>query len=248
MWWWQSVAFGGALVFAGAVPVDHGTCCACADDIAALAADAPIIAKTVLRFQSCPGIVASPVVAVFNVYDRPQCCSHPSECARCGAAPTAPARRRALTSGGTQRSSLALNLLAPALGAAPRPFVAPRHDIGLHLLDGATHRHRASRRREVSAFDRGFHPAQQVEIMLVAIGFGIEIGRHIRQALVAGALDVFLHEPVIGPPRYAGGAHRRLLGASRDLVGMQVMQAVALRTSFGTEGLAGPNPATPTNT
>src|SRR5260370_26225248 len=59
MWWWQSVAFGGALVFAGAVPVDHGTCCACADDIAALAADAPIIAKTALRFQSCPGIVAS---------------------------------------------------------------------------------------------------------------------------------------------------------------------------------------------
>src|SRR5712671_1897371 len=135
MWWWQSVAFGGALIFAGAVPVDHGTCCAWAGEIPAPAADAPIIANTVLRFQSCPGIVTSPVVSVFNVYDRPQCCSHRSECARCGAAPTAPARRRALPSGGRQRSSPALNLLGPALGAAPRPFVAPRRDFGLHLLD-----------------------------------------------------------------------------------------------------------------
>src|SRR5258707_15020463 len=137
MWVWPLVAFGGALVSAGAGPVDHGTCCACAGDIAALAADAPIIANTVLRFQSCPGIVASPVVSVFNVHDRPQCCSHRSECARCGGAPTAPARRRALMSGGRQRSSPALNLLGPAFGAAPRPFVATRRDIGLHLLDGA---------------------------------------------------------------------------------------------------------------
>jgi hypothetical protein len=50
------------LVFAGAVPVDHGTCCACAEGIAALAADAPIIAKTALRFQSRAGIVSSPMV------------------------------------------------------------------------------------------------------------------------------------------------------------------------------------------
>ncbi len=66
MWWWQSVAFGGALVFAGAVPVDQGTCCAWACELAAPSADAPIIAKTVLRFQSCAGIAASPVVPVIK--------------------------------------------------------------------------------------------------------------------------------------------------------------------------------------
>src|SRR5258706_4609003 len=134
MWWWQSVAFGGALVFAGAVPVDHGTCCACADDIAALAADAPIIAKTVLRFQSCPGIVASPVVAVFNVYDRPQCCSHPSECARCGGVPTPPPRTSPTTAGGRERSSLPLKPLWPAPGARPPPLASPRPLVDPPLL------------------------------------------------------------------------------------------------------------------
>jgi len=70
------------LVFAGAVPVDHGTCCACAGEIAALAADALIIAKTVRRFQSCPGIVASLFVVSILYVDNHQCCSHRPECAR----------------------------------------------------------------------------------------------------------------------------------------------------------------------
>src|SRR3984893_17945292 len=102
-----------------------------------------------------------------------------------------------------------LDLLGPAFGAAPRHFVPMRRDIVLYLPDGAAHRRQASRGREMSALDRGLHPAQQVEIMLVAIGFGIEIDRHLGQALVAGTLDVLLHEPVIGSPRYAGGAYRR---------------------------------------
>src|SRR5215475_5528316 len=69
MWWWQSVAFGGAFVFAGAVPVDHGTCCACACEMAMPVADAPIIAKMVLRFQSRPAIVASLVVSFLDAED-----------------------------------------------------------------------------------------------------------------------------------------------------------------------------------
>src|SRR5258707_14684444 len=126
MWVWPLVAFGGALVSAGAGPVDHGTCCACAGDIAALAADAPIIANTVLRFQSCPGIVASPVVAVFNVYDRPQCCSHPSECARCGGRPTAPARPSGPSAGGRGRAAPPLTPSGRAGGGAPpRSAAAP---------------------------------------------------------------------------------------------------------------------------
>ena len=38
-------------------------------------------------------------------------------------------------------------------------------------------------------------------------------------------LDVFLHEAVVVAPGDAGRAHGRLLGARRDLMGMQVMQA-----------------------
>ena len=73
--------------------------------------------------------------------------------------------------------------------------------------------------------DAGEHAPQQIVIVLVAIGLGIEIVRHFGQPLVADALDVFLHETVIVAPGDAGGAHRRLLGAGRDLMGVQIMQA-----------------------
>src|SRR5262249_119097 len=56
--------FGGALVFAGAVPVDQGTCCAWAGDAAAPAAAAPIIANIVRRLRSLVDILSSRVIAV----------------------------------------------------------------------------------------------------------------------------------------------------------------------------------------
>jgi len=47
-----------------AVPVDHGTCCACAGEIAALAADALIIAKTVVDSNPVPA--SSPPCLLFR--------------------------------------------------------------------------------------------------------------------------------------------------------------------------------------
>ena len=73
--------------------------------------------------------------------------------------------------------------------------------------------------------DRLVHALEQIEIVLVAIGLEIEIGGNLAQPLVADALDVLLHEAVVVAPANAGGAHRRLLGAGGDLVGVQVMQA-----------------------
>src|SRR6185437_10245501 len=61
--------------------------------------------------------------------------------------------------------------------------------------------------------------------MLVAIRFKIEILRYLLQALIADAFYVFLHETVIDTPLDAGGAHGSLLGAGRDLMGVQIMQS-----------------------
>src|SRR5215207_4629548 len=69
------------------------------------------------------------------------------------------------------------------------------------------------------------HPAEQVEIVLVAIRLEIEIGGDFAQALVADMLDVALHEPVVVTPANPGGTHRRLLGPGGDLMRMQIVQA-----------------------
>ncbi len=55
MWWWQSVAFAGALVLAISVPVDHGTltwACAGRAPATPAAAAADIIDNTSRRFQA----------------------------------------------------------------------------------------------------------------------------------------------------------------------------------------------------
>ena len=60
--------------------------------------------------------------------------------------------------------------------------------------------------------------------MLVAIGLEIEIVGQLGQPLVAHRLDVLLHEAVVSAPRDAVGAHRRLLGARRDLVRVLIVE------------------------
>src|SRR5262249_49533036 len=69
MWWWQSVALGGALVLAGAVPVDHGTCWASASIATAVAAAAPIIVRTARRLMSL-------VVIISSLLCQACCCNH----------------------------------------------------------------------------------------------------------------------------------------------------------------------------
>src|SRR5580698_6875750 len=69
------------------------------------------------------------------------------------------------------------------------------------------------------------HAAQQIVVVLVAIGFEIEIFRYFGEPLVTDVFDVFLHERVVFAPRDPGRAYRRLLGARGDLMGMKVMQA-----------------------
>ena len=69
------------------------------------------------------------------------------------------------------------------------------------------------------------HAAQQIVVVLVAIGLEIEILRHFGEPLVADMFDIFLHELIVFAPCDPGRAHRRLLGAGRDLMGVEVMQA-----------------------
>ncbi len=78
--------------------------------------------------------------------------------------------------------------------------------------------------RTFAARDAIQHALHQVVVVLVAIGLEVEIGRHLGQPLVADVLDVVLHEAVVGVPADAGRAHRRLLGARGDLMGVQVVQ------------------------
>ena len=78
--------------------------------------------------------------------------------------------------------------------------------------------------RAFPARDAIEHALHQIVVVLVAIGLEVEVGRHLGQPLVADVLDVVLHEAVVGVPADAGRAHRRLLGARGDLMGVQVMQ------------------------
>jgi hypothetical protein len=50
------------------------------------------------------------------------------------------------------------------------------------------------------------------------------VRRHFRETLVADLLDVLLHEAVVVAPSHTGGADSRFLGASGNLMGVQVMQ------------------------
>jgi hypothetical protein len=77
-------------------------------------------------------------------------------------------------------------------------------------------------RRQMPAV--GELPDQQIIIVLIAVGLGVEIVRHPGEPLVADALDIFLHEPVVVAPVDANRTHRSLLGPRRDLMGMQVVQ------------------------
>ena len=70
----------------------------------------------------------------------------------------------------------------------------------------------------------GGHAAQQIGVVLVAIGLEIEIGGQLGQPLVAHLFDVLLHETIVSAPRNSVGAHGRLLGARRDLMGVLVME------------------------
>jgi hypothetical protein len=49
MWWWQSVAFGGAFVFGFSVPLEFGTSCAAAGREAVAPAAMPGTAAKIVR-------------------------------------------------------------------------------------------------------------------------------------------------------------------------------------------------------
>ena len=61
--------------------------------------------------------------------------------------------------------------------------------------------------------------------MLVAVRLKVEIPRHFAKAFVADGFDMLLHEAIVVPPFDAGGAHGGLLGAGRDLMSVQIVQA-----------------------
>ena len=61
--------------------------------------------------------------------------------------------------------------------------------------------------------------------MLVAERFKVKIPRHFAKAFVADGFDMLLHEAIVIPPFDAGGTHGGLLGAGRDLMGVQIVQA-----------------------
>src|SRR5947207_2069247 len=83
--------------------------------------------------------------------------------------------------------------------------------------------------RSLASFYARQHAPQQIVVVLVAIGLEIEIFRYfgqtlVGQTLVADSFDMLLHEAVVVAPLDAGGAHSRLLGASRDLMRMKIVQ------------------------
>jgi hypothetical protein len=50
------------------------------------------------------------------------------------------------------------------------------------------------------------HAEKQIVVLFVAVGFEIEILRHLGQTLVANQFDIFLHETIVVAPGDAGGA------------------------------------------
>src|SRR5947207_3646964 len=120
--------------------------------------------------------------------------------------------------GGWRRGSAGAALLALCLLF---PAVA---EIGHVLLDRALDLVAVDLGGRDAALDAVEHALHQIVVVLVAIGFEVEVGRHFPQLLVADVLDVLLHEAVVVAPANAGRAHRRLLGARGDLVGVQIVQ------------------------
>src|ERR1700680_4636207 len=66
---------------------------------------------------------------------------------------------------------------------------------------------------------------QQAEILFVAIWREVQRCGNARELFLFDFLLVLLHEALISPPGYSGGFHRVALGANRNLVGVQIVQA-----------------------
>jgi hypothetical protein len=88
----------------------------------------------------------------------------------------------------------------------------------------SAHRYFAARRRHMAPLDCRHHTPEQVQVVLVAVRFGVKVGRHLCETLAGVALHVLLHKSVIGAPGNAGGAYSCLLRPCRNLMGMQIMQ------------------------
>src|SRR5207237_7753523 len=141
---------------------------------------------------------------------------------RCGSpAPTPPRSRRSKIArsslwcrrGGLRRDNTAAALLAFHLHL---PAVAEIRHV---LLDRALDLLAVDLGGRHAALDAVQHALHQIVIVLVAVGFEIEIGGDFFQLLVADVFDVLLHEAVVVTPADAGGAASGLLGARGDLVG-----------------------------
>src|SRR5208283_1266544 len=92
------------------------------------------------------------------------------------------------------------------------------------LMGGIAQLRAAESFGDLALVNRSQHAPQQIIVVLIAIRLGVEIVGYLSQALIAYSLDVFLHEAVVVVPVDAGGAHRRLLRARRDLMGVEIMQ------------------------
>src|SRR5262249_32631471 len=116
-----------------------------------------------------------------------------------------------------------------ATGYLP-PALPARHPFEAALELRGMARERATDARSIDSWrplalpDRSLHPAQQVEIVLIAIRLEVELGGHFAAPLVPDPFDVALHESVIVAPTDTGGANGGLLGARGDLMRVQVVK------------------------
>jgi hypothetical protein len=83
----------------------------------------------------------------------------------------------------------------------------------------------AKSQRHAPSLQRCCHPAQETVIVFVLIRLKIEITRDPAQGFISDRFDKFPHKAVIGLPSYSRSPYRRLFGACRNLVRVQVAQA-----------------------